>query len=176
MSLMSLSAMRRKAGQLDEARRLIDSAVMASRTVTSPYVRVIRGLIALNQGRLSDAKADAELALALDTGYTIPARSLLARVYAAQGDSARARAELARALSQLPQEDPAPTAVLYTAGALIALGRSDDALSLIERARPRGAQLWFYLRNPEFNSVRENPRFRRVVNEADPRGKESGPS
>ena len=122
------------------------------------------------------AKADAELALALGTSNTIPARSLLARVYAAQRDSASARAELARALRQLPQGDPAPTAVLYTAGALIALGCSDQAFSLIERARPRGAQLWFYLRNPEFNSVRDNPRFKRVVSEADPRSKENGSS
>ena len=34
-----------------------------------------------------------------------------------------------------------------------AQGRRQEAIALIERARPRGAYLWFYLQSPEFQSL-----------------------
>jgi tetratricopeptide (TPR) repeat protein/tRNA A-37 threonylcarbamoyl transferase component Bud32 len=169
MALMSLSALSLKAGRLDEAGRLIDSAVAASRTVTSPYVRVVRGMVRLTQGDVRAARDEADLALALDTNYTIPARSLLARVYAAQGDQAKAGAEADRLLAELGPGDVSPTSARFAAGALLAVGRREDAISLIERARPRGAYLWFYLRSLEFRPLASDPRFARVYQESDPR-------
>jgi tetratricopeptide (TPR) repeat protein len=167
MALMSLSAISLKAGRLAEAALLIDSAVAASRTVTSPYVRVVRGMVRLTQGDVRAARDEAELALVLDTTYTVPARSLLVRVLAAEGDTSGARAEAARMLQDIGTS-VSPTSARFAAGALLAVGRRDEAISLIEQARPRGAYLWFYLRSLEFRPLASDPRFARVYQEADP--------
>jgi hypothetical protein len=58
--------------------------------------------------------------------------------------------------------------VVWLAPALAASGQVDDALGLIERAHPRGAQLWFYLGSPTFDALRGNPRFQAVWRDADP--------
>jgi hypothetical protein len=89
------------------------------------------------------------------------------RAYAGSGrfqDLAEARAD-------------AETAVRFHAGyerpcegalALVALREPDEALDLLERVRPRGARLWFYLRAPDFDAVRDNPRFRKLVEDSQP--------
>jgi serine/threonine protein kinase len=169
MSLMSLAAILRKNGNLAEARRLIDTAVFASRTISSPYVRVLRGIMALDAGDIGLAGDEARLALELDTSYAVPARSLLVRVRVAEGNRAAASAEMSRVLAALTPEETPPNEVLFASGALLALGRNREVLELLERSRPRGAQLWFYLRNPEFNVLRSDPRFLKVESEADPR-------
>jgi hypothetical protein len=46
--------------------------------------------------------------------------------------------------------------------------RIDAALDLIERAGPRGAQLWFYLRRRDFDPLRGHSRFAALFAEADP--------
>jgi tetratricopeptide (TPR) repeat protein len=169
MSLMSLAAILRKNGRLDEARRLIDTAIFASRTVSSPYVRVLRGIMALDAGDVGLAGDEARLALELDTSYAVPARSLLVRVRVKEGNRAAATAEMDRLLGQLTAEETPPTEALFVSGALLALGRQREVLDILERSKPRGAQLWFYLRNPEFDQLRANPRFMRVDKDADPR-------
>jgi tetratricopeptide (TPR) repeat protein len=169
MALMSLSAIALKSGRVAEATRLIDSAVAASRTVSSPYVRVVRGRIKLNEGDVRAARDDAELALAMDTNYTIPARSLLASVLWAEGDTVAAAGEIARLLQILGSGNLSPTSVRFVASALLTQGRRQEAVALIERARPRGAVLWFYLQSAEFRSLRSDARFRRVFEEADPK-------
>jgi tetratricopeptide (TPR) repeat protein len=169
MALMSLSALSLNAGRVDEAKRIIDSAVAASNTVTSPYVRVVRGRIHMRNGDMRAARDEAELALAMDTVYTIPARSLMAAVRWAEGDTAGAMAEIARMRSDAGSETISPTTARYIASALVAVGRSDDAVTFIERARPRGAYLWFYLQSPDFAPLESNRRFQAVVREADPR-------
>ena len=169
MSLMSLAAILRKDGQLDSARKLIDTAVLASRTVTSPYVHVLRGIMALDADEVRRAGDEAGLALELDTSFALPARSLQVRVRAAEGNRAAAADQMKAILAGLHAEAPSPTEALFVSGALLALGRRAEVLDLLERAQPRGAQLWFYLRNPEFNPLRTDPRFMRVVRESDPR-------
>ena len=44
----------------------------------------------------------------------------------------------------------------------------DEALDLLERARPRGAWLWFYFAASDFDVIRNDPRFVRVMKEAHP--------
>ncbi len=168
--LMSLAAILWQSGRLPEARRVVDSAVTASRTATSPYVRVIRGLIELDGGDVRAAHDDADLALAMDSNYTIPARTLLVKVYLAEGDRTRAGAELARLLKDLGSADPSPTNARFAASALIAIGRTRDAVTMIERARPRGAYLWFYLHAADFRALHADPRFELVYRQADPNG------
>ena len=169
MSLMSLAAILRKNGQLEEARRLIDTAIFASRTVSSPYVRVLRGIMALDAGDVGLAGDEARLALEMDTSYAVPARSLLVRVRVAEGNRSAAMAEMARVLSELTPGETPPNEALFASGALLALGRHREVLDILERSRPRGAQLWFYLRNPEFIPLRNDPRFIKVETDADPR-------
>jgi len=168
MALMSLSALSLRAGRIAEARALIDSALKSSLTVTSPYVRVVSGMMSLAAGEVDAAHDEAELALTLDTVYSAPARSLLAMVHAARGDRTRANLEIRKAMADLPDGDVAPTEVRFIAVALVALGLREPALSLIERARPRGATLWFYLTASGFDPIRSEPRFQKVFGEADP--------
>ena len=129
----------------------------------------MRGVLALETGELSLAGDEAELALQLDTSFIVPARSLLVRVRVAEGKRSAATAEMQTVLAAIDPESLSPTEALYASGALLALGRKAEMLDLLERTRPRGAQLWFYLRNPEFNPVRTDPRFARIVRESDPR-------
>jgi tetratricopeptide (TPR) repeat protein/tRNA A-37 threonylcarbamoyl transferase component Bud32 len=171
MALMSLSALSLKAGRVAEAKGLIDSAVAASPTVTSPYVRVVRGRIALLQGDTRAARDEAELALALDTSYTIPARSLLVAVAHAEGDTAASRRDLERMVADAGDAAISPTTARYLAAAQISVGQLQAALSTIERARPRGAYLWFYLQSPDFEPLASAPRFQAIIAEADPRSK-----
>jgi tetratricopeptide (TPR) repeat protein len=170
MAYMSLSSLSMREGRVAEARGLIDSAVTASRTVTSPYVRVVRGLVALAAGDVRLARDEAELALVMDSVYTIPARTLLVKVLAAEGNRADATRELERILPQDDTADVAPTAARFLASALVTLDRVPEALTLLERARPRGAYLWYYLQTTEFDPIRDEPRFQQIYHEADPSG------
>ena len=168
LTLMSLSAMELRAGRIKEARGLIDTAILASRTVTSPYVRVVRGLIELADGDVRAAQDDGELALALDSTYAVPAHSLLTQVYAIQGETGRARTEIGKALAKINRAEPSGTDAKFVAGGLLALGQRNAALDLLERVRPRGAYLWFYLRSIEFIPLRDDPRFQRLMADANP--------
>jgi tetratricopeptide (TPR) repeat protein/tRNA A-37 threonylcarbamoyl transferase component Bud32 len=168
MALMSLSAMMLREGRLAEARALIDTAVAASK-VNTAYVRVARGSIALRDGDVRAAHDEADIALGLDSNYTVPARSLLTRVYVAEGHREKAAAEAARLLQESGKDDLSPTHARYVASALLAVGRPQDAIGILERARPRGAQLWFYMRSLEFEPLMSDARFVRLFQEADPR-------
>jgi tetratricopeptide (TPR) repeat protein len=174
MTLMSLSALSLRKGRIDEARRLIDSAISSSTTVTSPYVRVVHGLILLADKEAGLAEREGELALEMDTAYRIPARSLLTMVYVAQGRAEKARAQADTLRRELGSGDPSPTSARFAASALLALGEREAALRLIEAATPRGATLWFYLQSRELASLRSDPRFRKVYQEADPTGPPPG--
>jgi hypothetical protein len=50
---------------------------------------------------------------------------------------------------------------------LLALGEGERALDLLELA-PRGPWLMWILRLPEFDVLRDNPRFHRIVEESRP--------
>ena len=60
------------------------------------------------------------------------------------------------------------TDAAWVGRALVALRESDRALALLEQVRPRGARLWFYLQAPEFDPVRSNSRFGKLVAESAP--------
>src|SRR2546422_10095220 len=98
--------------------------------------------------------------------YTTLFRSLV-ELQAADTPAARTRIErLEREIRSVGH--PTITDAAWVGCALVALRESDRALELLERVRPRGARLWFYLRAPEFDAIRSNARFGRLVAESAP--------
>jgi len=117
----------------------------------------------------SQSDADAETAVRFHAGYQRPAEAALALVDLRAADTPAARARvhaILRDASDLAHPTVADAA--WVARALVALRETDQALELLERVRPRGARLWFYLRAPDFDAVRMNPRFRQLVEESRP--------
>ncbi|MFV1988912.1 MAG: tetratricopeptide repeat protein, partial [Gemmatimonadota bacterium] len=167
MTLVPMSAISLRRGDVDQARRWIDSAVVVGPDV--PYAWAIRANLRNSLGDHEGARADAEQALAIDPSYGLPARGALAVAFNGLGDSERATVELERAMLEVADPDaPGQTDALFIGGALVSLGRTDEALDFIERARPRSAWLWFYLQHSDFDSVRDQPRFIAVEREANP--------
>jgi len=165
---VSLGSIERKLGRADVARRLYDSALVLE--PGAAYARSARALMRLAEGNVRGALEDAEIAVRTSQGYAVPPHSMLAAALARSGDLVAARKEVARALSAMADsKTPSPTDARWIGSALIAVGRPDDALDLLERTRPRGAWLWFYCTASDFDSVRNDPRFVRIMNEAKPR-------
>ena len=165
---VSLASIAWKQGQPLMARRLYDSALVVDPGAS--YVLSARALLRLFA--LNDPKGgleDAETAVRVSEGYSIPPHSVLAVALARTGSQARAELEVERALSALVDRSlPSPTDARFIGSALLAVGRRDDALSLLERARPRGAWLWFYGLSQDFDPIRSDARFVRIMQEAHP--------
>lgn len=168
MTLVPLSALASRAGDLEEALRWTDSAVAVGEDV--PYAWSVRSGDRRRLGDAAGAVEDALQALRIDPSYAVPGRCALAAARVALGDTAAALEEFARAVAALRDpERPGPTDALFIAGTLVELGRHDEAIDFLERTRPRSAWLWFYMQSREFDPVRDDPRFRAVESEADPR-------
>jgi tetratricopeptide (TPR) repeat protein len=52
--------------------------------------------------------------------------------------------------------------------AWLVAGQPDSALALLEGCAPRGPKVWFFLRDPVWDPVRDTPRFQRLWNETRP--------
>ncbi|HEY6108292.1 MAG TPA: tetratricopeptide repeat protein, partial [Gemmatimonadales bacterium] len=86
------------------------------------------------------------------------------------GDSVDLRAALQRMERELV--DPAHPNDLegvYVARALVVAHEPERAIAFLERVEPRGIYLWWLLRWEEFDPIRADPRFQRLVDEARPR-------
>ena len=53
---------------------------------------------------------------------------------------------------------------------VVSLGDREAALAFLEHVQPRRARFWSGLRAPEFDPLRSDPRFQRLVEEARPPG------
>ncbi|NNF12190.1 MAG: hypothetical protein HKN72_03140 [Gemmatimonadetes bacterium] len=167
MALVPMATISYRRGDLEQAWRWADSAIVVGSEV--PYVWAIHANLRNSSGDPLGALEDARRALSIDPSYGIPARSALAVAYYQLGDQARANAELERALIELPDaQAPGQTDALFIGGALVRMGRVQEALDFVERAGPRSALLWFYLQYPDFDAIRNEPRFAAVVAEAKP--------
>lgn len=167
ITLMSLAVTLDDRGDVAESRRLLDSAVTMD--PAAPYAYAVRGYFYARERKWSAARKDAETALGIDSSYAVPSRSVLAAALAGAGDMAGARAEFARALRATSDSlAPSPTDSHFLAFAAVTMGDSARALDLLERARPRGAWLWFGMQQPDFDPVRQSRRFRRLVAESSP--------
>jgi DNA-binding SARP family transcriptional activator/TolB-like protein len=164
---ISLGSIERKEGNADLARRLYDTALVVD--PGAAYARSARAALRLAEGDVAGALEDAETAVRTTQGYAVPPRSMLAAALARSGRLDAANREIAVATAAMADlKVPGPTDARWLGSALLAAGRIDEALTLLERARPRGAWLWFYCTATDFDPVRANPRFVTVMNDAKP--------
>jgi serine/threonine-protein kinase len=149
------------------AARWLDSTLALD--PAADYAYVLRAVMRLGAGDLVEARADAETAVRLHAGYQRPGEAVLALVDIRVGDTSAARTRVQQMLrdgSALAHPTVADAA--WVARALVALRDSAAALDLLERVHPQGARLWFYLRAPDFDPLRETPRFRHLIKESRP--------
>ncbi len=167
ITLFNVARVRMRHNAYGDARRWLDSALAVD--PGADYAYVLRALGHLRLGEVADARADGETAVRLRAGYRLPGAAVLVLAALAAGDTGAARARLDALEREIESAGrPTVTDAAWVGRALVALGNPDRALDLFERVRPRGARLWFYLRSPEFDAVRSNPRFRRLVEESKP--------
>jgi TolB-like protein len=168
LTLVPLSAIALREGDVRAAERWADSAVALSKD--APYPWASRSQLRAGLGNASGARDDAERALVIDPSYEVPARSALAAALGALGQAQGAEDELDRARHAVARpEIPTTTEAYYLATAMLRLDHREQAIDVIESARPRSGWMWFYLQSPAFDSVRDDARFIRVVEQADPR-------
>ena len=153
--------------RLEEARRAFDSSLALDPAFYA--ANVYRGQLELAQGHLAAAWRDADAAMRTALPGDAWRVTLRIACLAAQGDTAAA----SRALDEVaaPYDTAASismqqvAALAYAAGRL---GRVDDALRWLARARPLGAILWADLLLPSYDPLRHDPRFRRFVDSIRP--------
>jgi tetratricopeptide (TPR) repeat protein len=166
---VSMASIEWKRGNAQAARRLYDSALVVDPGAS--YALSARALLRIATGDVQGGLDDAETAVRVEDGYSIPPHSVLAIALARTGSRVRAELEVDRALSEVVDPSaPSPTDARFIASALLSVGRREEALSFLERARPRGAWLWFYCLAPDFDPVRQDARFVRIMREAHPPG------
>src|SRR5439155_1114435 len=106
----------------------------------------LRALAEFRLGQRAEARADAETAARLRSGFRVPAEAVLALVELQAADTPAARTRIERLEREIRSAgNQTITDAAWVGRALVALREADRALGLLERVRPRGARLWFYL-------------------------------
>ena len=168
ITLFNLARLRMRRGEYRPAIRWLDSALTVD--PAADYAYVLRALAHLRLGEPAEARADGETGVRLRAGYRVPGEAVLVLTQLAVGDTVAARGRLERLAGEIGGTGrPTVTDAAWVGRALVALGEPARALRLLEQVRPRGARLWYYLRSREFDAVRANPRFRRLVEESRPK-------
>jgi TolB-like protein len=152
--------------RIAEALRMLDSAIALGRHDVSVHSLRIHARLAA--GDIPGARADFAIVarmlaptLPMDSVADVIHRSLEIIIDARAGDTSVARDRLDSMLSRHPPSNiQIGTMLVHIAAALVAVHSADQGLALLERISP--AQLWFAIRNPLWDPVRTDPRFRRI--------------
>jgi serine/threonine-protein kinase len=152
--------------QPDAARRMIDSALAMS--PTDPEAYALRARANAARGDLRSAWADAEVTERLGDDWQ--AQTLIASFEAKVGETRAAKARLAVLVKRIPAKVP------YTAKqgsqlalAYVAAGDTKRALNALLRTRDDGS-LAASLKDPGFDPIRGEPRFRDILRAVAPDG------
>lgn len=168
MTFVPMAAIYQREGQLAEGLRMLDSAISAAPRV--PYARATRAIFRAQAGDLKGAREDAELALALDPTYPVPALTALAKALWLAGDTAQALRRLHQAEAAVARASaPTPTESFWLGRVEVALGRIPQATALLRNTRPRSAQVWFLYQDRELEEFRKIPEVKELLDEMDPR-------
>jgi TolB-like protein/Tfp pilus assembly protein PilF len=157
-------------GRYDSALRWADSALTTDPGFYDAYVS--RGFYRLLLGDTAGASADAQVASQFAAGSHLSDETLQVLIEARTSRTTAARQRVARLLAAADTIAPAPLAGTLLARALLAIGDRERAVDLLERIRPQGAALWFWLRFHWFDGIRSDPRFARIVRSAAPSASE----
>ena len=167
ITLFNMARLSLRTNREHAASRWLDSTLALD--PAADYAYVLRAVIRLGAGDLAEARTDAETAVRFHAGYQRPGEAVLALVDLRAGDTSAARTRVREILRDgTGLERPTVADAAWVARALVALQDSAAALALLERVRPRGARLWFYLRAPDFDPLRETPRFRHLIEQSRP--------
>jgi len=162
ISLEELSQVRLAQNRFDDARRLVDSALAVEPTA---YYYLRGAQLHLQAGDTAGARRNA-IAADSAAGHDEPLWGLTARALLAAIDHDTAAA--LRAVDQLRQ-DSHGTSLVWAAIPLTLLASRGAALDLLEEARARYPYFWWLLHiMPEFGSLRQEPRFQRLLEESRP--------
>jgi tetratricopeptide (TPR) repeat protein len=167
ITLVTLATAQRLADHNEAARRLLDSALAVDPSAAYAYAH--RSLWRL-AGDVAGAQADAEAAARqCSTDCLTQAEAALAAAEFHAGDAAAARARIEPLFRSSAARGM--QGGYTTAEAFAVTGDRERALAVLERIEPRGAVLWWFMRDPWFDAIRTDPRFRRLVEESRPPGR-----
>jgi TolB-like protein len=140
-----------------DARRTSERAIALDPTLGDAHNWLARSLFML--GDTTGARAAA--LRAEEIGSVDGTATARAVIDAMAGDTASARARIEPYIrARTASGDPSRYAAGNAAGVLVLLGDHDRALQLLERAPNAGRALWEVMRRPEFDAIRDTPRFR----------------
>lgn len=159
--MAELAYLRRR---FDDAKELLAAAIAADPRNPDTYLLQVR--MRLRDAQFRDAWGDAEMATRL--GYPLPGAAASLLVYAQMPDTAATRAR-ADSLVRETRQREAVLPVLdarYLALTLVAIGKPDAAMDVLDEAYPRGAALWLALQDPGFDRLHGIRRFERLVSQS----------
>ncbi len=163
MSMLHLAWIDMAGRRYADARRWLDSA-----TVINPgfyQAHAERAALRLVRGDTAGARADAETTVRLRPAEDVlTGESVLLALERRSGDSARARAQLARLRAHAPRPDRvAVHQAAAWAAVLVAAGEEQQAIDFLERVRADPPHLRMHMHDVHFDPIRLQRRFQRLV-------------
>ena len=146
-----------------DARRWLDSATAVNPGFYQAYAE--RASLRLVTGDSAGAWSDAQTAMGLrPASEPLAVEDVVIAVTLLRGDTAAARAQMGRARTLAPAPDHTGVhSATAWAALLAAAGQHADAIAFLERTRVAPTHLRIHLKEPRFDAIREDPRFRRLM-------------
>lgn len=146
------------ARKYDEAIAQLKATIEMDRSFALPHL--VLGQAYVQKGQFALATTELEKAVELSKS-SAPALAALARANALSGHIPEAQARLKQLQEQARRQYVSP---FYVAQVYAALGNSDKAVDYLEKAFDDRSNSMIFLRvDPEFDSVRSNPRFQMIL-------------
>jgi TolB-like protein/tetratricopeptide (TPR) repeat protein len=163
MSLVHLGWIDMAQRRYGEARRWLDSAAAVNPGFFQAYME--RAQLRLAMGDTAGARGDAETAIRLrPRSDPLAAEDVLLTLELRSGDTAAARARLARLRPAAPGPDETGVHQATAWAALLAAaGEYSEAIAFLERARVAPAHLRIHLEEPKFDPLRGDARFEQLM-------------